>query len=119
MVAGAGILDFFTADLLKGRRLHVLGLIGHGSRRVRVLGAPEHPGDGPGGRGWQPRSDARHARHSSSGHLGRLPQPPWLTARGLPIDWRFATYTGTRACDFGKRGVKRQHGADHRNPSTC
>jgi hypothetical protein len=41
MVAGAGILDFFTADLLKGRRLHVLGLIGHGSRRVRVLGAPE------------------------------------------------------------------------------
>jgi hypothetical protein len=51
MVAGAGILDFFAADLLKGTRPHVLGLIGHGSRRVRVLGAPEHPGDGPGGLG--------------------------------------------------------------------
>jgi putative transposase len=36
-------LDFFTADLLNGARIYVLAVIEHGSRRVRVLGATEHP----------------------------------------------------------------------------
>ena len=36
-------LDFFTADLLKGTKVYVLAVIEHGSRRVRVLGATEHP----------------------------------------------------------------------------
>jgi hypothetical protein len=36
-------LDFFTADLVNGTRVHVLAVTGHGSRRVRVLGATEHP----------------------------------------------------------------------------
>ena len=44
-VPGAGILalDFFTADLLNGAKIYVLAVIEHGSRRVRVLGATEHP----------------------------------------------------------------------------
>ena len=36
-------LDFFTADLLNGTRVYVLAVIEHGNRRVRVLGATEHP----------------------------------------------------------------------------
>jgi transposase len=36
-------LDFFTADLLNGTKAYVLAVIEHGSRRVRVLGATEHP----------------------------------------------------------------------------
>ncbi len=36
-------LDFFTADLLNGARVHVLAVIEHGTRRVRILGATEHP----------------------------------------------------------------------------
>jgi putative transposase len=36
-------LDFFTADLLNGTKVYVLAVIDHGSRRVRVLGATEHP----------------------------------------------------------------------------
>jgi transposase len=36
-------LDFFTADLLNGAKVHVLAVIEHGTRRVRVLGATEHP----------------------------------------------------------------------------
>jgi putative transposase len=36
-------LDFFTADLLTGTKVYVLAIIEHGSRRVRVLGAAEHP----------------------------------------------------------------------------
>ena len=36
-------LDFFTADLLNGTKVHVLAVIEHGNRRVRVLGATEHP----------------------------------------------------------------------------
>ena len=35
-------LDFFTADL-NGARVHVLAVIEHGTRRVRILGATEHP----------------------------------------------------------------------------
>ncbi len=40
-----GILapDFFNADLLNGTKVYVLGVIEHGNRRVRVLGATEHP----------------------------------------------------------------------------
>ena len=38
-----GILDFFTADLLDGAKIYVLAAIEHGTRRVRVLGATEHP----------------------------------------------------------------------------
>ncbi len=36
-------LDFFTTDLLNGAKVYVLAVIEHGSRRVRVLGATEHP----------------------------------------------------------------------------
>jgi hypothetical protein len=36
-------LDFFTADLLNGTKAYVFAVIGHGSRRVRVLGATGHP----------------------------------------------------------------------------
>src|SRR5712691_6129045 len=36
-------LDFFTADLLNGTKAYVLAVIEHGSRRVRILGATEHP----------------------------------------------------------------------------
>jgi transposase len=36
-------LDFFTAGLLNGARVYVLAVIEQGTRRVRVLGATEHP----------------------------------------------------------------------------
>ena len=36
-------LDFFTADLLNGAKVYVLAVIEHGSRRIQVLGATEHP----------------------------------------------------------------------------
>ncbi|KOX33459.1 integrase [Saccharothrix sp. NRRL B-16348] len=35
--------DFFEASTLNGTRLHVLAVIEHASRRVRVLGATAHP----------------------------------------------------------------------------
>ncbi len=40
---GIPALGFFTADLLNGAKAHVLAVIEHGTRRVRVLGATEHP----------------------------------------------------------------------------
>src|SRR6201997_2042912 len=36
-------LDFFTADLLDGAKIYVLAVIEHGTRRIRILGATEHP----------------------------------------------------------------------------
>ena len=36
-------LDFFTADLLNGSKAYVLAAIEHGTRRIRILGATEHP----------------------------------------------------------------------------
>jgi hypothetical protein len=36
-------LDFFTTDLLNGTKVYVLAAIERGTRRVRVLGATEHP----------------------------------------------------------------------------
>jgi transposase InsO family protein len=36
-------LDFFTAGLLNGSTVYVLAVIEHGTRRIRVLGATEHP----------------------------------------------------------------------------
>src|SRR6266566_1044498 len=36
-------LDFFTANLLNGTQVYVLAVIEHGTRRMRVLGATEHP----------------------------------------------------------------------------
>jgi transposase len=36
-------LDFFTADLLNGTKVYVLAVIEHGTRRIRVRGAAEHP----------------------------------------------------------------------------
>jgi putative transposase len=44
-------LDFFTADLLNGTKAYVLAVIEHGTRRIRVLGATEHPVQG----GWSSR----------------------------------------------------------------
>jgi putative transposase len=36
-------LDFFTADLLNGAKVYVLAAIEHGTRRILILGATEHP----------------------------------------------------------------------------
>jgi hypothetical protein len=36
-------LDLFTADLLNGTTVYVLAVIEHAVRRVRVLGATQHP----------------------------------------------------------------------------
>jgi transposase len=36
-------LDFFTADLLNGTKVYVLAAIGHGTRRIRIVGATGHP----------------------------------------------------------------------------
>ncbi|MGH3287676.1 MAG: hypothetical protein ACRDPD_23765, partial [Streptosporangiaceae bacterium] len=36
-------LDFFTADLLNGTKVYILAVIEQGNRRVRILGATEHP----------------------------------------------------------------------------
>src|SRR5260370_31545385 len=40
---GTLALDFFTADLLNGTKVYVLAVIEHGTRRIRILGATEHP----------------------------------------------------------------------------
>ena len=42
-VQGILALDFFTADLLNGTKVYVLAAIEHGTRRIRILGATEHP----------------------------------------------------------------------------
>jgi transposase InsO family protein len=39
-------LDFFTADLLNGTKVYVLAAIEHGTRRIRILGAAQHPVQG-------------------------------------------------------------------------
>jgi putative transposase len=44
-------LDFFTTGPLNGTKVHVLAVIGHGTRRIRILGATEHPSS----RGWSSR----------------------------------------------------------------
>jgi putative transposase len=36
-------LDFFTAGLLNGTKVYVLAAIEHGTRRIWILGATEHP----------------------------------------------------------------------------
>ena len=36
-------LDFFTAGLLNGTTVYVLAVIEHGTRRLRILGATQHP----------------------------------------------------------------------------
>ena len=33
----------FTADLLNGTRIYILAVIEHGTRRIQILGATEHP----------------------------------------------------------------------------
>jgi hypothetical protein len=43
MDLGILALDFFTAYLLDGTKVYVLAVIEHGTRRIRVLGAAEHP----------------------------------------------------------------------------
>jgi transposase InsO family protein len=35
--------DFFTADLLDGTKVHVLAVIEHATRRIRILGSTLHP----------------------------------------------------------------------------
>ena len=35
--------DFFTVDLLDGTTAHVLALIEHATRRIRILGVTAHP----------------------------------------------------------------------------
>jgi putative transposase len=36
-------LDFFTVGLLNGAKVYVLAVIEHATRRIRILGATEHP----------------------------------------------------------------------------
>jgi hypothetical protein len=36
-------LDFFTAGLLNGTKVYVLAAIEHGTRRIRILAATQHP----------------------------------------------------------------------------
>jgi len=36
-------LDFFAAGLFNGAKVNVLAVIGHGTRRARILGATERP----------------------------------------------------------------------------
>src|ERR1035441_1887586 len=36
-------LDFFTPDLLTAPKVYAIAVTEHGTRRVRVLGATEHP----------------------------------------------------------------------------
>jgi hypothetical protein len=36
-------LDFFTAGLRNGTTVYVLAVIEHGTRRIRILGATQHP----------------------------------------------------------------------------
>jgi hypothetical protein len=43
MPCGTLALDFFTAELLNGTKVYVLAVIEHGTRRIRILGATEHP----------------------------------------------------------------------------
>jgi putative transposase len=40
---GIVALDFLTANPLNGAKVHVLAVIEHGTRGVRILGATEHP----------------------------------------------------------------------------
>jgi putative transposase len=59
---------FFTADLLDGTQAYVLAVIGHATRRIRILGVTLHPpGNGPPGKlatwWWTPAS--RHIGSSS------------------------------------------------------
>ena len=35
--------DFFTVDLLDGTQAHVLAVIEHAARRIRILGVTLHP----------------------------------------------------------------------------
>jgi hypothetical protein len=43
--SGRAILacDFFTADLLDGTQAHILAVIEHATRRIRILGVTLHP----------------------------------------------------------------------------
>jgi len=43
LAQGILALGFFTADLLNGTRVYVLAAIEHGTRRIWILGATEHP----------------------------------------------------------------------------
>jgi putative transposase len=38
--------DFFTADLLDGTQAHVLAVVEHATRRLRILGVTQHPTGG-------------------------------------------------------------------------
>ncbi|HEX9354590.1 MAG TPA: hypothetical protein VF933_12350 [Streptosporangiaceae bacterium] len=35
--------DFFTVDLLDGTQAHILAVIEHATRRIRLLGVTQHP----------------------------------------------------------------------------
>ena len=35
--------DFFTVDLLDGTQAHILAVIEHATRRIRILGVTQHP----------------------------------------------------------------------------
>jgi hypothetical protein len=67
-------LDFFTADLLNGTKVYVLTVIEHGNRRVRVLGATEHP----------VQSWYATAGHRPADAEARRTAAPWYTSKAGP-----------------------------------
>jgi transposase len=114
-------LDFFTADLLNGTKVYVLAVIEHGTRRIRVLGATEHPvqswvvQQGPGpvhgpGRCRRER-DVRPApgRQLRSRVRRRLPGR-WRQGRPL----RYPCAPDERVC-----GKVRAHRPGPRSPTGC
>jgi len=84
--------DLFTADLPGGTQAHVLAVIEHASRRIRILGVTQHPTgmDHPAGTqpSHGPRRNDRSARYwcvvtplsrparRAANHCGPLPPDP-------------------------------------------
>ena len=77
--------DFFETRTLSGARLHVFAVIGHATRRIRILGATAHPTAA-----WATQLAPVHERYTEGALLsrelpgsaaGRRDQTPALLAR--------------------------------------
>src|SRR5712691_11290891 len=108
---GIRALDFFTAVLLNGARVYVLAAIEHGTRRVRILGATEHPA-----RAWvvqQARNllmDLEDAGTRAKFVLLDRDQLHRRVRRAIPGRWRHGhPLRGPGVADeFGHRALDRQ-----------